>query len=95
MFLEDCLANFLSCDHLPKVVSKKKKTLSNCFFHQQMMTSQRSKEQFPCIHSFYKYLSKICSVPGTVLGVGDRVVNIMNIHTTHVSREFANLNKVT
>lgn len=25
MFLEDCLAKFLSCDHLPKVVSKKRK----------------------------------------------------------------------
>lgn len=94
MFLEDCLGKFLSCDHLPKVVSKKQ-TFCNCFSHHQMMTSQRSKEQFPCIHSFYKYLSKICSVPGTVLGVGNTVVNIMNIHTTHVSREFANLNNVT
>ena len=79
----------------PSFQSYLKKNFCNCFSHHQMMTSQRSKEQFPCIHSFYKYLSELCRVPGTVLGAGDIVVSKMNIHAIRVSREFANLNKVT
>lgn len=69
MFLEDCPRKILNHVYLSKVIFKKK-TFYNGFSYHQMMTSQRSKEQSPFIHPFHKYLFKIYSLPGIVLGGG-------------------------